>query len=270
VRAAARGIWNRKSAALVRELAGLADSNRAVVHVHGFTKVLSASVIRAAVDSGLPVVATLHDYFATCPNGAFFIYPRGEICHLTPLSARCVGTHCDARGYSHKLWRVARSAVQQRFGAMPAGLSDFVRRYAGRHAGHCQGLIAQRIVGNFDQQRAVHAAREGHEHAAEPGQLRPQLAEEVLSDILAADRPRQITPKVILEATASTFGFTIDELCGTSRRRPLVNARQISMYVLKMANAVRIHASVEVTSVIASLPQRTRNTVAATPIQKAP
>jgi len=126
LRAAARGIWNRKSAALVRELAGRADSERAVVHVHGFTKVLSASVIRAAVDSGLPVVATLHDYFATCPNGAFFIYPRGEIWHLTPLSARCVATNCDARGYSHKLWRVARSAVQQRFGAMPARLSDFI------------------------------------------------------------------------------------------------------------------------------------------------
>jgi len=60
-----------------------------------------------------------------------------------------------------------------------------------------------------------------------------ELAEQVLSDVLAADQPRQITPKVILEATASTFGFTIDELCGTSRRRPLVNARQISMYVFR-------------------------------------
>jgi chromosomal replication initiator protein len=60
-----------------------------------------------------------------------------------------------------------------------------------------------------------------------------ELAEQVLSDILAADQPRQITPKVILEATARTFGFTIDELCGTSRRRPLVNARQISMYVFR-------------------------------------
>jgi chromosomal replication initiator protein len=59
------------------------------------------------------------------------------------------------------------------------------------------------------------------------------LAEMVLSDILASDQPRQITPKVILEATASEFGFTIDELCGTSRRRPLVNARQIGMYVFR-------------------------------------
>ena len=60
-----------------------------------------------------------------------------------------------------------------------------------------------------------------------------EMAEQVLSDILAAGKPRQITPKVILEATASTFGFTIDELKGTSRRRPLVNARQIGMYVFR-------------------------------------
>jgi chromosomal replication initiator protein len=63
--------------------------------------------------------------------------------------------------------------------------------------------------------------------------LTRELAEMVLSDILANEQPRQITPKVILEATAGTFGFTIDELCGTSRRRPLVNARQMSMYVFR-------------------------------------
>jgi chromosomal replication initiator protein len=63
--------------------------------------------------------------------------------------------------------------------------------------------------------------------------LTRDLAEMVLSDILAAEQPRPITPKVILEATASEFGFTIDELCGTSRRRPLVTARQIGMYVFR-------------------------------------
>ena len=60
-----------------------------------------------------------------------------------------------------------------------------------------------------------------------------ELAENVLSDIARPARPRQITPKVILEATANAFGFAIDELCGPSRRRPLVNARQIGMYVFR-------------------------------------
>jgi chromosomal replication initiator protein len=60
-----------------------------------------------------------------------------------------------------------------------------------------------------------------------------EMAERVLSDILDAGRPRQITPKVILEATASAFGFTVEDICGTNRRRPLVNARQIGMYVFR-------------------------------------
>jgi glycosyltransferase involved in cell wall biosynthesis len=124
--AAIRGIWNRASAALVRDLATSADSRPTIVHLHGYTKVLSASVIRAAAASSLPVVATLHDYFAACPSGSFFNYRTEEICRLKPLSARCLATDCDARAYSHKLWRVGRAAVQRSFGAMPGGVADFV------------------------------------------------------------------------------------------------------------------------------------------------
>jgi chromosomal replication initiator protein len=60
-----------------------------------------------------------------------------------------------------------------------------------------------------------------------------ETAERILSDILDADRPRQITPKVIMDATATAFGFTVEDLCSASRRRPLVNARQIGMYVFR-------------------------------------
>lgn len=63
--------------------------------------------------------------------------------------------------------------------------------------------------------------------------LSRDLAEHVLSDIVSAHQPRRITPHMILEATAETFGFTIDELCGPNRRRPLVTARQIGMYVFR-------------------------------------
>jgi chromosomal replication initiator protein len=63
--------------------------------------------------------------------------------------------------------------------------------------------------------------------------LTRELAEEVLSDILAADEPRQITPKLILDATAEAFGYSLDDICGTSRRRPLVTARQIGMYLFR-------------------------------------
>lgn len=59
------------------------------------------------------------------------------------------------------------------------------------------------------------------------------LAEEVLADIVVPSQPRQITPDVILNATAESFGFTVEELQGASRRRPLVTARQIGMYVFR-------------------------------------
>jgi len=59
------------------------------------------------------------------------------------------------------------------------------------------------------------------------------MAEDVLGDLITAKAPRQITAKVVIEATADMFGLTIDELCGKSRSRPLVTARQVAMYVLR-------------------------------------
>jgi chromosomal replication initiator protein len=63
--------------------------------------------------------------------------------------------------------------------------------------------------------------------------LSEELAKEILADLLPASSPRVITPHLILETTAKMFGWTIDDLCGKSRRRPLVTARQIGMYVFR-------------------------------------
>jgi chromosomal replication initiator protein len=58
-------------------------------------------------------------------------------------------------------------------------------------------------------------------------------AKVVLADLLPSSQPRPITPTVILAETASMFGWSVEDLTGPSRRRPLVNARQISMYVFR-------------------------------------
>lgn len=63
--------------------------------------------------------------------------------------------------------------------------------------------------------------------------LTRETAEIVLADMVAASQPRQITAGQILETTAKHFGFTVDDLCGPSRRRPLVMARQIAMYLFR-------------------------------------
>jgi len=63
--------------------------------------------------------------------------------------------------------------------------------------------------------------------------LTVDLATRVLDDVIADTRPRPITPTTILEATSKLFGFPIEEIQGKSRRRPLVTARQTSMYVFR-------------------------------------
>ncbi len=58
-------------------------------------------------------------------------------------------------------------------------------------------------------------------------------AEQHLHDIIGDRQPRPITPDLILQATSDMFGFTIEEIKGKSRQRPLVTARQIAMYVFR-------------------------------------
>ena len=59
------------------------------------------------------------------------------------------------------------------------------------------------------------------------------LAERVLGDIVHNNESRPITPDVILDATSNMFGYDVDELKGKRRHRSLVQARQISMYVVR-------------------------------------
>jgi len=64
-------------------------------------------------------------------------------------------------------------------------------------------------------------------------QLTEDMARTVLQDLITANKPLRITPDLILEKTVEMYSFTLDELTGGSRRRPLVTARQISMYVFR-------------------------------------
>jgi chromosomal replication initiator protein len=59
------------------------------------------------------------------------------------------------------------------------------------------------------------------------------LAEIVLKDLIPEEGGPEITGPVIMAQTASYFSLTVDDLCGTSRSRVLVNARQIAMYLCR-------------------------------------
>lgn len=125
-RAFVQGVWNVRASREMANLLSQLDPSATIIHVHGWTKALSASVVRQAVIRGFKVVCTLHDYFSACPNGAFFQYPKGESCHLRPLSFRCIASNCDKRNFAHKLWRVLRQIVQQRVGRLPTGIREFI------------------------------------------------------------------------------------------------------------------------------------------------
>jgi chromosomal replication initiator protein len=60
-----------------------------------------------------------------------------------------------------------------------------------------------------------------------------QLAEIVLKDLIPEAQGPQITAATIMGQTASYFGLSIDDLCGTSRSRVLVTARHIAMYLCR-------------------------------------
>ena len=59
------------------------------------------------------------------------------------------------------------------------------------------------------------------------------LAEIVLKDLIPNENNPEITGATIMAQTAAYFSLTIDDLCGTSRSRVLVNARQIAMYLCR-------------------------------------
>ncbi len=59
------------------------------------------------------------------------------------------------------------------------------------------------------------------------------LAEIVLKDLIPEGGEPEITASLIIAQTAAYFGLAIEELCGPSRGRHLVMARQIAMYLCR-------------------------------------
>ncbi|MFF9122507.1 chromosomal replication initiator protein DnaA [Streptomyces sp. NPDC014889] len=61
------------------------------------------------------------------------------------------------------------------------------------------------------------------------------LTEIVLKDLIPGgeDSTPEITATAIMASTADYFGLTVEDLCGTSRGRQLVTARQIAMYLCR-------------------------------------
>ena len=114
IKGALNGIYNLKAKKEFKKLLKTLDKDTTIIHIHGWTKALSSSIFDIAFKMKFKVVLTLHDYFTACPNGGYFNYKQNEICHLKPLSWKCIRCNCDSRNYGFKLYRVIRQFVQNK------------------------------------------------------------------------------------------------------------------------------------------------------------
>ncbi|AHM57161.1 glycosyl transferase group 1 [Peptoclostridium acidaminophilum DSM 3953] len=119
-------LWNRKAYVSLGRLLGSLDKNNTVVHFHSFVNILSSAALRVVKDRGFKCVLTLHDYFTACPNGNFYDCRNESCCELEGLSAACIRSNCEKRGYMHKLWLCSRQAIQMKKGRVPAGVDAFI------------------------------------------------------------------------------------------------------------------------------------------------
>jgi glycosyltransferase involved in cell wall biosynthesis len=126
LRAAIQGLWNIVAAKQMADLLRQYSPENTIIHVHGWTKALSSSPIRVALQRGFKVVLTLHDYFIACPNGGFFDYQANTICQRHALSFSCITHNCDVRNYQEKIWRIIRQIIQKYIGKIPSKISGFI------------------------------------------------------------------------------------------------------------------------------------------------
>ncbi|MBV8890180.1 MAG: glycosyltransferase family 4 protein [Alphaproteobacteria bacterium] len=111
--AALRGLYNPGTRGAVCNWIKTRDTPGTVYHLHNWHKVLSPAIFGALGEVAPRLVMTAHDYFLACPNGGYFLYPRGVECEVVPGSIRCLATSCDRRHYGHKLWRFARHQLRR-------------------------------------------------------------------------------------------------------------------------------------------------------------
>ena len=103
-----RGIYNRSARQEMEKLLKEYDPKDTVIHMHGWSKVLSSSIFIPIKRMGFKVLVTMHDYFLQCPNGCCYDFQKKEICEREALSIDCVTCNCDKRSYIYKLYRIIR------------------------------------------------------------------------------------------------------------------------------------------------------------------
>lgn len=107
-----KGLWNLDAYSRMCQLLETLDPDNTIIHIQGWTKALSSSIILAAKRKGFKQVITLHEYFTICQNGGLYDYKADCICKRIPGSISCFICNCDKRNYIHKIYRDIRQIIQ--------------------------------------------------------------------------------------------------------------------------------------------------------------
>ena len=115
IQAIKQGIWNKEAYKQLDKLLEEYQYEKPIVHIHGYSHILSASIIKACKKHHINPYITLHDYFSICPNGGMYNYKKGEACKYAPMGLACITCDCDSRSYFQKCYRVIRQLVQDKY-----------------------------------------------------------------------------------------------------------------------------------------------------------
>lgn len=125
-----QAVWNFAAARQVRDL--IARESPDAVHIHNTLLLLSPAVMRAAKQSGVPVVQSLHNFRLFCPNG--ILLRQGKVCEDCPHHGlSCALRHRCYRGSLLQTAVVAAAyALHRRLGTWRGvsmvALTEFDRR----------------------------------------------------------------------------------------------------------------------------------------------
>ena len=64
-------------------------------------------------------------------------------------------------------------------------------------------------------------------------ELTIDLAEEALKDIIYPNKPKEITPQLIIEVVSEHFQINVDQMISKNRSNEIAKPRQIAMYLCK-------------------------------------
>ena len=93
-------------------------------------------------------------------------------------------------------------------------------------------LIASKVPSNIRELEGALIRVTAYASVSNQG-VTEELAGHVLKDLVPSASAGQITVTTIMSQTAKYFDLSVEELCGSSRSRTLVSARQIAMYLCR-------------------------------------